>query len=109
MNCPNCHSSCFIKNGVIKGLQRFKCKSCRYNYTVEKKSSSIDSNKKRIAIILYLEGMQVTTIAQKLEVSHVSIIKWIKKYGNNLVELRAQINARDIPSDSEEFLHLINQ
>jgi hypothetical protein len=27
-----------------------------------------------------------------LSVSHVSVIKWIKKYGNNLDELRNQFN-----------------
>jgi transposase-like protein len=113
MNCPSCHSTFYIKNGIVKSLQRFKCKSCGYNYTVEKKSSSIEACKKRIAIILYLEGMKVTTIAQKLDVSHVSVIKWIKKYGNNLVQLRAQINEYDNKldnsSDSEQLSNLMNQ
>lgn len=90
MNCPKCHSTLYIKNGIIKGLQRFKCKCCGHNYTVEKKSSAVDPYKKRIALILYLEGMKVTAIAQKLEVSHVSVIKWIRKYGNNLINLRAE-------------------
>lgn len=92
MNCPKCNCNFYIKNGIINGMQRFRCKCCGHNYTVEKKSSSIDTYKKRIALILYLEGMNVTTIAQKLEVSHVSVIKWIRKYGNNLEHLRAQIS-----------------
>lgn len=91
MNCPKCNSTSYSKNGVVNGLQRFKCKSCSYNFTVKQKSSSVDPNKKRIALILYLEGLKITTIAEMLEVSHVSVIKWIKKYGNNLNELRAQI------------------
>lgn len=91
MNCPKCNSTSYSKNGVVNGLQRFKCKSCNYNFTVKQKSSSVDPNKKRIALILYLEGLKITTIAEMLEVSHVSVIKWIKKYGNNLNELRAQI------------------
>jgi transposase-like protein len=91
MNCPKCNSDSYSKNGVVNGLQRFKCKLCSYNFTVKQKSSSVDPNKKRIALILYLEGLKITTIAEMLEVSHVSVIKWIKKYGNNLNELRAQI------------------
>lgn len=90
MNCPKCNSDIFIKNGVIKGLQRYRCKNCGNNFTVEKKSSAIEIDKKRIALILYLEGMRVSSIAQKLGVSHVSVIKWIQKYGNNLVQLRNQ-------------------
>ncbi|MFA6151219.1 MAG: hypothetical protein WC716_07865 [Chitinophagaceae bacterium] len=92
MKCPKCLSKLYIKNGLINSLQRYKCKSCNYNFTVEKKSSAADSSKKRVALILYLEGVKVTTIANMLDVSHVSIIKWIKKYGNNLSELRADVN-----------------
>lgn len=92
MKCPKCDAVSYTKNGVVNGLQRFKCKSCKYNFTVEKKSSLVDPGKKRIALILYLEGLKVTTIAYMLSVSHVSVIKWIKKYGNNLDELRNQFN-----------------
>ncbi|WP_444876536.1 transposase-like zinc-binding domain-containing protein, partial [Bacteroides heparinolyticus] len=28
MNCPKCKSELKVKNGVIKGVQRYKCKDC---------------------------------------------------------------------------------
>jgi len=107
MNCPKCNCDLYTKNGVVNGLQRFKCKACGYNFTVKQKSSSVDPNKKRIALILYLEGLKITTIADMLEVSHVSIIKWIKKYGNNLIELRAQVNEQF--DETEEALDTPNE
>ncbi|MES2477788.1 MAG: hypothetical protein V4561_01785 [Bacteroidota bacterium] len=101
MDCPNCNSRFYVKNGIIKGVQRYKCKNCKYNFTVEQKSTAIDFYKKRIALILYLEGVKVHQIAHLLEVSHVSILKWVKKYGNNLAALRAQINLHS--SDPDEL------
>lgn len=90
MNCPRCASVQSTKNGIVNGLQRYKCKSCAYNFTVERKSSLIDTDTKRLAVVLYLEGLRVTTIAQLLEVSHVSVINWIKKYCNHADELRSK-------------------
>jgi transposase-like protein len=94
MNCPRCASSDSTKNGIVNGLQRYKCKQCAYNFTVERKSSLIDTNTKRTAVILYLEGLRVTTIAQLLQVSHVSVLNWIKKYCNHADELRNKESVR---------------
>lgn len=35
-NCPQCNSQNISRNGIIKERQRFKCKDCGYNFTVEK-------------------------------------------------------------------------
>ena len=45
MKCPRCKSERNVKNVVIKGIQRYKCKDCHYNFTVEFKSTakSIDT------------------------------------------------------------------
>jgi len=88
MNCPKCGSIEYIRNGIIKGRQRYKCKKCLRVYTVEEKSTAASLTEKRIALILYLEGTRITTIAHFLKVSPTSVSKWIKKYGDVLSELR---------------------
>lgn len=90
MNCPKCASHDNTKNGIVNGLQRYKCKSCAYNFTVERKSSLIDPNTKRLAVVLYLEGLRITTISELLKVSHVSVLNWVKKYCNHADELRSK-------------------
>ncbi|WP_166918884.1 IS1 family transposase, partial [Thermonema lapsum] len=40
MKCPRCKSSEKVKNGKIKGVQRYKCKKCHYNFTVTRKSTA---------------------------------------------------------------------
>ena len=40
MNCPKCNCSTSVKSGKIKDKQRYKCKKCGCNYTVEIKSTA---------------------------------------------------------------------
>lgn len=88
MKCPKCKSENKVKNGVIKGVQRYKCKDCNYNYTVELKSTAKPIDTKKFGLMLYLEGLGFQSISRLLNVSHVAVIKWIKKYGEQLKELK---------------------
>jgi transposase len=89
MDCPKCKNSESTKDGVVKKKQRYKCKSCGYHYTVELKSTSKSKNTKRQALELYLEGLGFRSIGRFLNVSHVSVYKWIKSYGRNLEDLKS--------------------
>lgn len=88
MNCPNCKSTRKVKNGVIKGNQRYKCKDCNFNFTVEYKSTAKRPDVRRFGLMLYLEGLGFHSIGRLLNVSHVSVINWIKKYGQQISEIR---------------------
>ncbi len=90
MNCPRCKSSTHHKNGLVGGRQRFKCHDCGYNYTVEIKSTASSISVKRQALQLYLEGLGFRSIGRFLGVSHVSVQKWIKKFGQDLEELKSE-------------------
>ncbi|CAA6823294.1 MAG: conserved hypothetical protein [uncultured Aureispira sp.] len=78
--CPNCQSSNYIKSGVIKGRQRFKCKDCNYYFTVFKAGKRINDYYVNKALQLYLEGLTYREIERILGVSHVSVMNWVKKY-----------------------------
>jgi transposase len=90
MNCPRCKSSTHHKNGLVGGRQRYKCHDCGYNYTVEIKSTASSVSIKRQALQLYLEGLGFRSIGRFLGVSHVSVQKWIKKFGQELEELKSE-------------------
>jgi len=99
MNCPKCKSEKKVKNGVLKGIQRYKCKNCGFNFTVEYKSTAKSIDKKKFGLMLYLEGLGFQSISRLLEVSHVAVIKWIKKYGEQLKELKSEKPSRIIELD----------
>ncbi len=88
MKCISCKSNEKIKNGIVKGKQRYRCKNCGRNYTVEEKSSSPSSSIKRMSLMMYLEGLGFHSIARLLGVSHVSVLQWIKKYGKQCEEIQ---------------------
>ncbi|KAA6321474.1 hypothetical protein EZS27_028877 [termite gut metagenome] len=57
MNCPKCTCDKSVKSGIIKGKQRYKCKECGCNYTVELKSTAKPKSMKKQALHPYLEGL----------------------------------------------------
>jgi transposase-like protein len=64
MNCPKCKSGSNVKNGIIKGVQRYKCKDCGFNYTVEYKSTAKRPDIRRFGLMLYLEGLGFHSIGR---------------------------------------------
>ena len=57
MNCPKCSGEEYIKSGFVNGRQRYKCKSCKFSYTVLLKRTAKILEQKRFALALYLEGL----------------------------------------------------
>jgi transposase len=90
MNCPRCKSPDHKKNGKVDGLQRYKFNVCGYNYSVEMKSTASSSSVKRQVLQLYLEGLGFSSIGRFLGVSQVSVQKWIKKFGQDLEDLKSE-------------------
>ncbi|MFC5537805.1 helix-turn-helix domain-containing protein [Rhodocytophaga aerolata] len=70
-----------IKNGLVRGLQRYQCKGCEYNRTVTHKSTAVSAPIKQQALNRYLEGLGFRAITRVLKVSHVSVYRWIKARG----------------------------
>jgi transposase-like protein len=82
-SCPQCQSENIIKSGILNHRQRFKCKSCNYHFTVNKLGKSIDKYYVTKALQLYLEGLSYREIERILGVSHVTVMKWVRKHKIN--------------------------
>ena len=74
-NCPKCQSATCVKDGIVQGRQRYRCKGCRYRHTV--KERGLGADKKRQALELYLEGLGFRSIGRFLRCSHVAVYNWI--------------------------------
>ena len=86
MNCPKCNSGKYVKDGIVKGKQRYFCKECKYRYTVKHLGKPIEL--KKAALYLYLEGLGFRSIERFLKVSNVSVMNWIKGFGKEIESLR---------------------
>ena len=97
VDCPKCGSQHCIKDGIVKGRQRYQCKTCRYRHTVRYRGANIDV--KRQALELYLEGMGFRSIGRFLKCSHVSVYNWIKSYGAAIEGLRSNSGVEVVEMD----------
>ena len=84
MNCPKCNSSEKNKDGIVKGRQRFLCKSCGRRYTVEKKSDVKPPEVRKLALEMYLEGLGFRAIGRILKISYGTVYAWIKEWGSKV-------------------------
>jgi transposase-like protein len=89
VQCPKCKSERFAKDGIVKSKQRYKCKTCNFRYTVTQKSTEKPLYLKRFALQLYLEGLGFRSIGRVLKVSNVSILNWIRQFGEQVKSLQS--------------------
>ena len=84
MDCPKCNHTEKTRDGIVRGKQRYKCKSCNYRYTVERKSDVKPKEVKRLALEMYLEGLGFRSIGRILKISHVTVYYWVKYCGDKV-------------------------
>ena len=71
-----CHSSHDVKNGRVRGLQRYRCKACGRSFTATPPRGK-PAAMKALAVLLYgLGNVSQGMIAKLLGVSHVAVYKW---------------------------------
>ncbi len=87
MSCSKCEGIHCVKDGVVKGKQRYFCKECGYRHTVPFRGKS--PTLKRQALELYLEGLGFRSIGRFLKCSHVAVYHWIKAYGESMTTIRS--------------------
>ena len=90
MECPKCSGDKRIKDGLVKGVQRYKCVCCSYKYTVKIKSTAKPTSMKKQALQLYLEGLGFRSIGRYLGVSNVSVLNWIRSFGEQVVSIKSK-------------------
>jgi len=94
MQCTKCQSERFVKSGILRGKQRFKCKDCGRHFMLNL-SQTVDAEdeKKRLvrqAFMLYMAGFSTHKIAAMLgSVTHVTVMNWLRRYGRGLAQIRS--------------------
>jgi transposase-like protein len=105
MDCPKCKSSHHVKDGVVRGRQRYKCKDCRYRYTVERKSDVKVQETRRLALEMYLEGLGFRAIGRILKISYGTVYVWVKDWGKQISLPRRDSHVEIVALD--KMLHYV--
>jgi transposase len=77
-SCPRCESVT-TKNGFVKEVQRWRCKTCKFQFTrLTPKGKPLWM--KLLASLLYISGNSLNSIAKNLGVSTPSVLEWVKAF-----------------------------
>ena len=102
--CPKCKGTEVKKNGKVQGKQRFKCKSCSYQFT-RLTPRGRPANEKAMAITLYTLGLSMRAIAKIFNLSPNAVLKWIKAFAKEHYEKPAPGDA--ILVELDEMWHYL--
>lgn len=80
MSCPRCEHLHCVKNGKVEGKQRYRCKSCKFQFTrLTPRGHPLWL--RALAVFLYCHGLSMNAIAKMFSVSTPTILRWIRKFG----------------------------
>src|SRR5215510_1109798 len=105
--CKNCQQTNTIKNGLVRGKQRYKCHACHYLYVVGDERHKPETEvKKALSVILYSLGKASFGFLAKLfGVSRTTTYYWIRDLAATIEE---PVIAGDIQEiDFDEMWHFI--
>lgn len=107
IKCKKCNNEIVVKNGIVRGRQRYKCKKCGYNFvTADHRSKHETEIKKALSVILYSLGKASFGFLGKLfSVSRSTPYKWIKKMAEGVEEPVVYTDIKEIEFD--EMWHFI--
>ncbi len=84
--CKGCGASDDVKNGYVRGLQRYRCKECGCNFTATAPGGK-PAAMKALALLLYaMANVSFCAIARLLKVSDVAVLKWVRAEARTLPE-----------------------
>jgi transposase-like protein len=81
--CPDCGSPFCSRNGIISGLQRYKCKACRrtFNRLSGTSFSRLRKKEKWLGVVDCLQRKDsLSTMCEKLEVNRKTSVRWRHRF-----------------------------
>lgn len=108
MKCPKCRSDEKCKNGFVKSIQRYRCKSCGCSYT-KSTTFRLPREVQEKAIQLYREGLGFRSIGRALGISNVTVMRWVDKLGARIQGAKKQENTPVSVMDIDEMRRFVQK
>src|SRR4051794_17668143 len=107
LRCKGCGDEEHVKNGFMRGKQRYRCKACGLNFT-DTPPRGMPLRVKVEAVLLYLSGLSMSRAAKLLGGSTPSVQAWIER----LAEVYAQKpepEGRAVVVELDEVWHFLKR
>src|SRR5919202_179775 len=103
LRCKRCGSEEHVKNGFMKGLQRYRCKACGLNFTGTP-PRGMPLRVKVTAVLLYLSGVSMNPTPKLLGVSTPSVMTWIEQFAQAFAQ-KPEPESRAVVVELDEMWH----
>jgi len=107
VTCKNCKLDKTVKNGIVRGKQRYKCKECGYNFVVgdERTSENIAAMKAMVVLLYSLAKGSYGMLGTIFNRNRSLIYRWIKEAGLSFDDPTPEGEIKEIEFD--EMWHFI--
>jgi len=107
LRCKRCGSEEHVKNGFMKGLQRYRCKACGLNFT-DTPPRGMPLRVKVTAVLLYLSGLSMNRTAKLLGVSTPSVMTWIEQFAEAYAQ-KPEPEGHAVVVELDEMWHFLKK
>ena len=103
LRCKRCGSEAWVKNGLMRGKQRYRCRACGLNFT-DTPPRGMPLRVKVAAVLLYVSGLSMNRTAKLLGVSVSSVQDWIERFAKAYAQ-KPEPEGRALVVELDEMWH----
>ena len=107
LRCKRCGGEEHVRNGLMRGKQRYRCKACGLNFT-DTPPRGMPLAMKVTAVLLYLSGLSMNRTAKLLGVSTPSVMAWIERFAEVYAQ-KPEPEGRAIVVELDEMWHFLKK
>ena len=107
MRCKRCGSGEHVRNGFMRGLQRYRCEACGLDFT-DTPPRGMPLRVKVEAVLLYLSGLSMNRTAKLLGVSTPSVQAWIERFAEVYAQ-KPEPEGRAVVVELDEMWHFLKK
>ena len=107
LRCKGCGSEEHVKNGFMRGKQRYRCKACGLNFT-DTPLPGKPLAMKVTAVLLYVSGLSMNRTAKLLGVSTPTVQAWIEQFAKVYAQ-KPTPEGRAVVIELDEMWHYLKK
>ena len=105
--CKRCGGAKYVKNGLMRGKQRYLCKTCGLTFT-DTPARGKPLAMKVVAVLLYVSGLSMNRTAKLLGVSTPTIQAWLEQFAAAYAQ-KPEPEGRAVVIELDEMWHYLKK
>jgi transposase-like protein len=107
LRCKRCGAEEHVRNGLMRGRQRYRCKACGLNFT-DTPPRGMPLAMKATAVLLYVSGLSMNRTAKLLGVSTPTVMAWIERFAE-VYARKPEPEGRAVVVELDEMWHYLKK